>query len=104
MTVGQLSNPTLGSADFARVPLGAVPGLTWSLSNDCLYDTQLEDTPLTINTISDGMDCFLSNLPFFCLETIYNKAKCLERSVSLISFAYSNISQKIISCEFKSQT
>ena len=62
MTVGQLSNPTLGSADFARVPLGAVPGLTWSLSNDCLYDSQLEDTPLTINTISDGMDCFLSDL------------------------------------------
>ena len=62
MTVGQLSNPTLGSADFARVPLGAVPGLTWSLSNDCLYDSQLEDTPLTINTISDGMDCVLSDL------------------------------------------
>ena len=62
MTVGQLSNPKLGSADFARVPLGAVPGLTWSLSNDCLYDSQLEDTPLTINTISDGMDCVLSDL------------------------------------------
>ena len=63
LTVGQLSNPTFGpSADFARVPLGAVPGLTWSLSNDCLYDSQLEDTPLTISTISDGMDCFLSDL------------------------------------------
>ena len=34
----------------------------------------------------------------------HTKQKCLERSASLISFAYSNISQKIISCEFKSQT
>ena len=56
MTVGELKMPRFTCESASNIPLGHVPGLTWSLSNECIYDIEFDDEPLTLSsTIKDGI-------------------------------------------------
>ena len=61
LTVGQLRAPQYDCESASNIPLGHVPGLTWSLSNECLYDIEFDDQPLTLSaSIKDGI--FIAHL------------------------------------------
>ena len=48
--------PRFDCESASNIPLGHVPGLTWSLSNECIYDIEFDDEPLTLTTsIKDGI-------------------------------------------------
>jgi hypothetical protein len=62
MTVGELKLPRFDCESASNIPLGHVPGLTWSLSNECIYDIEFDDEPLTLSTsIKDGILNLLSS-------------------------------------------
>ena len=71
LTVGELKLPRFDCESASNIPLGHVPGLTWSLSNECIYDIEFEDEPLTLTTsIKDGILNILSVPVKTCISYI----------------------------------